>query len=81
MVDRRAVTRGAGEPPPAKPCKVCAHAEVSALNKALLVIGQSPRSAARRYSSLTRRDIRTHKDVCLRDAVVEEPEGDDSFGA
>lgn len=62
---------------PAKPCKVCAHAEVSALNKALLVIGQSPRSAARRYSGLTRRDIRTHRDVCLRDAVVAPEAGDD----
>ncbi len=72
MVDRRAVTRGSGEPPPAKPCKVCAHAEVSALNKALLVIGQSPRSAARRYSGLTRRDIRDHRDECLRNAIVED---------
>ncbi len=60
------------EPRPAKPCPVCAHGEVTALNKALLVIGQSPRNAARRYSSLTRKALARHRDVCLKDAIVED---------
>jgi hypothetical protein len=56
-----------------KPCKVCSvgDTEVSRLNRALLIIGQSPRSAAPRYAGITRRDLTNHKDICLKDAVVE----------
>jgi hypothetical protein len=53
-----------------KPCKVCEHAERVRIDKALVVIGQSPNSLSRRYSNLTRRALTRHRDVCLRDAVV-----------
>jgi hypothetical protein len=59
----------------AKLCKVCGHGERAAIDKALLIIGQSPRRMARRYSDLTRRALQHHRDVCLKDAVVE---GDDA---
>jgi hypothetical protein len=53
-----------------KPCKVCLDHEVRRINKALVVIGQSPRNLARRYSGITRRDLTRHRDVCLKEAVV-----------
>jgi hypothetical protein len=56
----------------ARPCRVCSHGERAAIDKALLVIGQSPRRMARRYADLTRRALTHHRDVCLKDAVVEE---------
>ncbi len=53
-----------------KTCRACEHPERIKINKALVVIGQSPRNLTRRYSALTRRDLSYHRDVCLRDAVV-----------
>jgi hypothetical protein len=49
----------------AKRCAVCEHLECSTIERGLAA-GQSPRSVRRRYSSLSRKAIQRHRDVCLR---------------
>jgi hypothetical protein len=55
-------------------CRICEHPERALVDRVLRV-GQSPRSVARRYSDTSRKALTRHRDVCLKDVVVE---GDDA---
>ena len=49
----------------AKPCKACSHPERGVIDRALLEVGQSPRSVRRRYSDVSRKELAKHRDQCL----------------
>ncbi len=57
----------------AKPCKACSHPDREVIDRALLEVGQSPRSIVRRYRDVSRLEVRRHRDECLR---VRRGEGD-----
>lgn len=48
-----------------KPCKACTHPERATIDKALQVLGMSPRSIIRRYAGLSRKAVQRHRDECL----------------
>ncbi len=51
----------------AKTCKACSHPNRGVIDRALLGVGQSPRSIVRRYRDVSRLEVQRHRDTCLKE--------------